>query len=165
MRIVRPKISDIKAIQGLIAESFEISETFAKQVYSEDKLKNIFSKRLSFMLVEKNNILGVIAGSPDTENPISLWIDLLFVNAKMQRKGLGTKIMKFYEDYLYSRGFGQIVLFTEIINPQSRKFYERIGYKQVGDLDFLPGLHRVFYKKIINNKVVAKEYNKYKRFL
>jgi GNAT superfamily N-acetyltransferase len=165
VKFVRPKIKDIERIQELVSESFEISRSFAKQVYSENKLMQLFGKKLSFMLVDNNAVLGVICGSPDSENPVVVWMDLLLVSKSLHRRGFGTKIIRYFEKYLVDHRYGQVILFTETVNPEARAFYQKSGYVQVGNLSYLPGLERVFYKKVINKKIISDEYNKYKRFL
>jgi len=161
MRFRKAKKSDIKRIQELASLGLELSAERINELYSEEKLVVLLKKKLSFVLVEKKEIMGFIGGSPDKENNIVVWVDLLVIEPKFQRKGVGTKIMNFFENELKERGFGQIVLFTETLNTEALQFYKKIGYLEVGRMDFLPPLIRIFFKKVINPEIVAKEIEKF----
>ena len=65
------------------------------------------------------------------------YIQLLAVFPEFQNRGLGEQIMKFAEDKIFQRS-KNVFLSVSDFNQRAKKFYERLGYKKVGELeDFL----------------------------
>ena len=58
----------------------------------------------------------------------------------LQRRGIGTQLMRAAEDAVRERGFDTIELGVEDHNPDARRLYERLGYRVTGTSDFVyPG--------------------------
>lgn len=57
----------------------------------------------------------------------------LAVNKKYQGKGIGTKLMRFIENYAKKKGFRKACAYTNKIMKKTRKFYEKLRYKLVNE--------------------------------
>lgn len=163
MKFRNAKPKDIKRIQKMISEGFELPQVTANALYPAKKLKELFKLRLSFVLTDKNKVVAAACAFPDRENHIVAWGDLLVVDPKYHRNRIGTKVIEHQQNLLKSKGFIQLILYTEKLNPEAMKFYEKLGFAKVGEVDFLPFLDRVYYKKILNQKGVDKFRKNFKK--
>ena len=99
--------------------------------------------------------LAVLVSDPDSKAVVGgllgrtslglLFIDLVFLPARLRKHGLGGRIMQEAEDEARRRGCGKAVVFT--INFQAPEFYQRLGYRVFGRIDCLPGVARIFLSK------------------
>ncbi len=71
----------------------------------------------------------------------------LAVRKRFQGRGIGTKLLRFIEDYARKGGFRKIFLYTNKAMKRARKFYESRGYRFVNEF---PGYYN--YKR--NNTAV-----------
>ena len=61
-------------------------------------------------------------------------LDVLAVSADERGQGLGSKLIQFVIDYARSNGFYRIKLEVVETNPDARRLYERIGFKETRTL-------------------------------
>ncbi len=78
-------------------------------------------------------------------------VHLLSVKEEYRNKGVGKKIMGFLEDTVLENT-SKIFLVVADFNPDAKRFYEKIGYKQVGEIPSL-------YRKGITEYLMMKEKN------
>jgi ribosomal protein S18 acetylase RimI-like enzyme len=72
----------------------------------------------------------------------------LWVEASHRRAGLGSALLRAVEDEARRRGCAQVVLLTH--DFQAPAFYERHGYRRVGEIDGYPSGHaQLVYAKPI----------------
>jgi [ribosomal protein S18]-alanine N-acetyltransferase len=62
------------------------------------------------------------------------YIQLIAVFPEFQNCGLGEKIMRFAEGKIFQRS-KNVFLCVSSFNPRAQKFYEKLGYKEVGELE------------------------------
>lgn len=73
-------------------------------------------------------------------------IDFLWVSEEVRSIGLGTKLLNMAHDE--ARSFGCLGAYLETYTFQARPFYERFGYRVVGEIkDFPPGETYFFMAK------------------
>jgi ribosomal protein S18 acetylase RimI-like enzyme len=66
------------------------------------------------------------------------YLNLISIKPDYRGKGIGQQMMAYFEDVIcaeYSRFF----LIVASFNPDAKRFYERLGYQQIG---VIPGLYR-----------------------
>lgn len=69
--------------------------------------------------------------------PLNGYIQLVAVHPELRRRGIGTKLISWAEDRILKLS-PNVFLCVSDFNLEARKLYERMGYKQVGELpDFL----------------------------
>jgi ribosomal protein S18 acetylase RimI-like enzyme len=76
------------------------------------------------------------------------YLRLLLVEPAHQGQGLGRALLEAAEARA-RRGANQMILLVTADNRRARRFYERAGYRHVGDLPALavPGLDEALYHK------------------
>lgn len=57
----------------------------------------------------------------------------LAVKKSSQGKGIGTKLMKFIENYAKNQDFRKICLYTNKNMKKTRRFYEKLGYTKINE--------------------------------
>ena len=57
------------------------------------------------------------------------WLSMLAVAPEYQRKGLGTKAVSFFEEYISDRGFSSVGINTTEDNSAAQKLHEKCGYE------------------------------------
>ena len=92
---------------------------------------------ISFIFEEDDNILGVMIGRRTTYlYGTEYFIDEFYIAPAAQRKGIGTKMIRYAREELSREGFVDIVLNTEKGFP-SEQFYIRNGFVQKESLIFM----------------------------
>ncbi len=65
------------------------------------------------------------------------YIQILAVHPDWRGRGLGTQLMRFAEERIFCQS-PNVFLCVSVFNHRAQKFYERLGYRRVGELpDFL----------------------------
>jgi len=86
-----------------------------------------------------NQILGGAAG----RTSLGLaFLDLFHLPVSLRGSGLGTKILRAFEEEARQRGCNSAVLYT--ISFQAPGFYEKNGWVRFGEIESRPGISRVF---------------------
>ena len=88
----------------------------------------------------------VLAGAIGRSSLGLLFLDLFFLPETLRGAGLGSEVLRRFEDEGRRRGCGSAVLYT--ISFQAPGFYERNGWRRFGEVPCLPpGTSRVFMTK------------------
>lgn len=82
---------------------------------------------IMFVAEENNNISGFILGHQNYDMGC---LQSLFVDKKCQRHGIGTALLKAYEEYSVGRGVNRIV-FLPPVSEQAKKFCLKNGYLMI----------------------------------
>lgn len=87
----------------------------------------------------------IIGGSTAEIHWDSLHIDYLWVDDRERGKGLGTRLMRYLEAEAQARGCRWSTLTT--FDFQARGFYEKLGYRVIGQLDDYPPEHTYYFMR------------------
>ena len=83
----------------------------------------------------ENQIVGVLV--LHLAGPLNGYIQTIATHPDWRNRGLGTQLMQFAEERIF-RQSPNVFLCVSSFNPRAQKFYERLGYRRVGELpDFL----------------------------
>jgi GNAT superfamily N-acetyltransferase len=106
-----------------------------------------YSDRQSLAAILKNPETGSILGGATGRSSLGLlFLDLFYLPESLRGSGLGTQILKAFEDEGRKRGCRSAVLYT--ISFQAPKFYERNGWTAFGEIACEPpGTSRIFMTK------------------
>jgi len=74
-----------------------------------------------------------------------LFLDLLYLPEALRGSGLGTAVLRMFEEEGKRRGCQSGVLYT--ISFQAPGFYERNGWRRFGEIASKPGMSRIFMTK------------------
>lgn len=117
-------------------------EKFRKQALFDDN----FDNELCFVAVEDEKVIGFILGTkrkfPYLERglePTKGWVNVIFVDEKYRRKGIGTKLLNSVESILIDRGVTNIILgayspnyffagLDPIHHEEACRFFDKMGY-------------------------------------
>lgn len=126
----KAKFSDAKKLSKLRRGTFGMvkGEEYSKELVSLLKKRNS-SKEIKrkmkdyemFCLLEKNKIIGTI--SLDNHE-----IKGVYVRRNYTRKGIGTKLINFIEDYALKKSRKKVHLNSA---EKARGFYKKLGYKLI----------------------------------
>lgn len=78
----------------------------------------------------------------------SYYVQLIGVRAEARGQGAGRALMEFAEEKSLAQGRDLFLLVSDF-NTEAQRFYERLGYRQVGRLDdyVIPGISELIYCK------------------
>lgn len=74
-----------------------------------------------------------------------LFLDLFYLPEAMRGSGLGSNVLRMFEEEGKRRGCHSAVLYT--ISFQAPGFYERNGWRRFGEIPCKPGISRIFMTK------------------
>ena len=111
------------------------------KVYNESIVGEYEEKEIaSFVKDNQGNIVGGIYGKITVG---WLYIDWLWINDKLQHKGIGSKLLKLMEDYAISKNIAYSHL--ETTSFQALDFYQNNGYEIFGELNNKPPGHISYF--------------------
>lgn len=94
---------------------------------------------------ETHQVLGGITGRTSLG---LLFLDLFYLPESLRGSGLGSRLLKAYEDEGCRRGCRSAVLYT--LSFQVPEFYEKNGWQRFGEVPCDPqGTSRVFMSKVL----------------
>lgn len=165
--IIRPtKTPNYDELRDLLERSFseilhDDTGYFTKEL-NQDSLSDWFDfeemiKYMSYgKLVEARDEQGILVGAGfiAKQNPIS-WLDgnkaelfIIGVLPGTQNKGLGSSILKECEHQAKLFSAKSIILNAHSMQPQLHKFYEKNGYKRIGELEnYYANGNAIFFSK------------------
>jgi len=123
---------------------------------SETILREDIQTGRLYLRVKKNEIIGLIALCEDkdpeyntvkwfTPDGKNLYVHRLAVHPQHQGSGYARELMDFAEAYASEKGYISIRLDTFSKNPRNQRFYEKRGYKRVGEIYLLKQSQHPFY--------------------
>lgn len=99
-------------------------------------------------------VKGFMTTLPCQDSDMSDYYELggLYIDPFMQRQGIGTKLLAYYEETAQRKGYQSLCLWVLTENKNARTFYEKMGYTPDGTSQFLDGLDtwEVRYTKILS---------------
>ncbi len=110
------------------------------------ELKREFSKLKCFIVVSEEKVIAAMTffpGNKDSSffNENAIYLDMLCVDKKAQKKGVGKNLINFLEGYARFHGKEHVFVASA---PEATEFYEKLGYTPPGKQ------YREHHKKIIN---------------
>ena len=103
-----------------------------------------------YVLLLDKKIVGVSGLYYDYEDPKNIfWMDYFAVTPKLQRRGLGTIMLKNLEDVCKKHKTKRLCVFAE--TKQATNFYQKNNFKIFGKLDdyYGPGRPRIWLSKTL----------------
>jgi|SRR3989344_1187840 len=133
MKIRKAKLEDAKIISVLRKATFELvnskeyNSLQVKDLIDNSNLDKMIEKirsREMFCLVDGRKILGTVDLDGDK-------IAGVVIRKNYLRRGIGTKLMNFIEDYAKKKGLKKVKLFS---TPLAVLFYQGLGYKKIKEV-------------------------------
>jgi N-acetylglutamate synthase-like GNAT family acetyltransferase len=149
--IRRSSSSDIDRLLEIqkeaFAEDYKLYEDHETTPVNEtkEKLNENMKHSIHYTIWSNEMIIG---GIDIRQKGNALLLDKLFLANEYQNKGIGSKIMHLMEDE-----FPQIKiwrLYTPYLNTKNHHFYEKLGYKKIGEIQLTEKLSLFKYEKTFN---------------
>ncbi len=86
------------------------------------------------IIIEKdqdNKIIGWLRYSYFWDN--TPFMNMLYINQNYRNKGIGKKLVEFWETEMKSKGY-ELVMTSTLSNEQAQHFYRKLRYKDAGSL-------------------------------
>jgi ribosomal protein S18 acetylase RimI-like enzyme len=123
---------------------------------SLEKLREDISREELFVLEENEELQGMIVLSPIMDEeyiPVewltpgenNLYVHRLATNPQEWGSGNGRKLMDFAEDFASKNNYDSVRLDTFSQNERNQRFYEKRGYKRLGNIFFPKQSEEPFY--------------------
>lgn len=151
LTIRRTELSEAEEILSVQREAFkddlEKYKDFRTNPANEPINRLIFKieKNTHYTIFLENKIIG--GAEIRVENEVGCYINRIFLLPEYQNRGFGTRIMNFFEnEYPKVRKW---TLCTPFKNTRNAHFYEKLGYKKVGEHKVSDCLSLVDYLKEI----------------
>jgi len=129
---------------------------FKKMLIPESMAKissTLEDKTTESYVYDDSIIKGFITIGPchDEDNPNAFELWSIYIDPLMQRQGIGTKLLNFWEERAASRGYTEICVRTLDKNTTSRAFYEKMGYTTDGHKKFIESIdaYNIRYSKTL----------------
>lgn len=124
--------------KGLTEFNAKRSEYFARNKFGRRK------RRMGFYAYDGKKRIGGASGLIDEKNWV--YIDCLFVDEEYRGDDVGTMLMKKVEEFALKNKCTGII--TDTWSWQAKGFYEKMGFKQFGELKDHPiGAVTYFFEK------------------
>ena len=148
MRITQGTQKDAKVLAQIAGETFlhtycainpenrEILTAYVRQNFHEEKISQEMGRNgvAYYLMKEGDEILGYAKTVKDLEKKIE--IEKLYVLPTTQGQGLGLKFMEHLLLQAKHEGVKKLWLNVYDQNPGAIKFYERFGFKKIGERTF-----------------------------
>jgi GNAT superfamily N-acetyltransferase len=111
-----------------------------------DMVTGISDRRHLAVVVREPETNEIVGGAIGGSSLGMLFLDLFYLPKPLRGSGLGTEVLRMFEDEGRRRGCRSAVLYT--ISFQAPGFYERNGWRRFGDIPcHPPGTSRIFMTK------------------
>jgi ribosomal protein S18 acetylase RimI-like enzyme len=137
---------DILSVQKVaFKEDLETYKDFETNPATEPIKKLLYkiNKNFHYTILIGDKIIGGAELRLDSES--ECYINRIFLLPEFQNKGLGTRIMNYFENQFPN--VKKWTLCTPHKNYRNHRFYEKLGYKKVGEHKVMEGLNLIDYLK------------------
>lgn len=156
-------VKDImKIIEQTIAEMNAYNNTQWNENYPQEKdFINDIQKGDLFVVERKDKLAGFVCinkvepgeydGLSWTLNEKNMVVHRMAVNPEYRRSGIGTKLMKFADEFALKNSIRYLKTDTYSLNTKMNALFKKCGYNFVGEMSFL-GKEEPFYcyERILN---------------
>lgn len=87
--------------------------------------------KMGYVVLEDGKPIGLLRYNLFWDN--TPFLTLIFIHRSYQKKGLGCKVMDFWEREMKKAGYGMIMVSTQV-DEEAQHFYRKLGYKDCGCL-------------------------------
>ena len=143
IKIRKANIEDLRAIQELNDTLFKLEyENFDSSLKvgwpftenGEKYFKDIIQKEIAFVAIDKNTIIGYLAGTVDTKNSCIIKLvselDNFYIDEKYRNQGIGTKLVDEFKKYCSSKGIEEMKVTASALNVNAIEFYRKNGFTE-----------------------------------
>ena len=160
-------ISGIYSAIHLAEEAGLIRTGWIRDIYpTEETARSSVARNDMFVVEENGEVLGaaIINRQQGEAYPPGQWkfaaedkeimvLHTLVIHPKAARRGLGKRIVGFYEQYALENGCRVLRLDTNVVNAAAREMYKVLGYSEAGtvscEFNGIPNVKLVLLEKLL----------------
>jgi ribosomal protein S18 acetylase RimI-like enzyme len=119
--------------------------------------EGIRSKEYFFIISESADLMGMVRIMPEDElywgkqNEKAVYVHSLVIKEQYNGSGLGRKVLDKIASEASLRGIRYLRLDCDSKNPALCRYYENLGFKQVGTKKLPISIYNLYQRKIFNN--------------
>lgn len=102
-----------------------------------------------YIVLTNNDCAGFMYYMPKGAFHSFPYLHIISIKEEYRGRGIGKKLIRFLEDMVFVKA-NKIFLVVADFNPDGKRFYEKIGYRQIGEIPSL-------YRKGITEYLMMKE--------
>ena len=150
---------DITIQKGCLEHARDCEETlccselgrryFSREGNAREAIAEGLARGNLYVALDEDNCAGFFYYLPQGAFHSFPYLHLIVVKEVYRSKGIGSKMMAFFEMKAFEKADKAFLVVADF-NPEAKGFYERIGYRQVGEI---PNL----YRKGITEYLMMKE--------
>lgn len=135
-------------------------ETIAKNI--ENRVKRIHDDNESgwpnIVAEIDGQIVGWAAGgnNKNPEYPFAVDLNALYLLKEFQNQGIGKMLVKAFVELALKNGYNSMIIWALEENHQARKFYQKLGGKEVGNMLFMDKYPEIGYGFENINKIIER---------
>jgi ribosomal protein S18 acetylase RimI-like enzyme len=76
------------------------------------------------------------------------FINMLYFLEEYRRNGIGTKLVKYWENEMKQKGYKNVLTST-LSNEEAQHFYRKMGYKEIGGLKYFDEPYEIIFHKTL----------------
>ena len=140
-------LGDIDSIATWVAETPLWQHYHVTASGFAERLVNGLKNGATIFVAERaNEVLGFLWFVEHGAFNRSAYVQLIGVRPGARSSGVGRTLMQFAESHAKSN---DIFLLVSDFNTEAQRFYQRLGYSQVGEIDdyVIPGTSELIYRK------------------
>jgi ribosomal protein S18 acetylase RimI-like enzyme len=146
---IRPlTLADIPGIARWVAATPLWQRYGVTEASFAQRLRDGLAEGATIYVAEREQVLGFLWLVERGAFNRSGYIQLIGVHPDARGAGVGRMLMQFAEEKIFAQGRDLFLLVSDF-NTAAQRFYERLGYRQVGKLDdyVVPGVSELIYYK------------------
>lgn len=151
LRFERGSIEYIKVMTDAICDSKLGEEYFAKREKAEACIRQgLLEDEVYVAFLPDNSFAGLLWFVPRGAFHSFPYLHILAVPDRLRGKGIGKSLLSFYERTIREYSSKSFLVVADF-NPEAKRLYEKLGYKEVGILPDLykPGVAECLMMKVL----------------
>jgi len=111
---------------------------------AEKILKNKIENKDIYIIESNGKIIGCLRYNLFWDN--IPFMNMLYFLEEYRRMGLGTKLVKHWENEMKQKGYNNVLTST-LSNEEAQHFYRKMGYKEIGGIKYLDEPFEIIFQK------------------
>lgn len=137
IRVYKGLNADVRVVRHTV---FEIEQGFLREYDDIDDIAE------HIVMFDNDSPIAVCRIFPDANSDGGYILGRLAVMKAYRGKGIGAEMIKIAESFIRERGGASVSLHSQL---QARKFYERCGYTEYGDIGYEETCPHIWMKKAL----------------
>ncbi|MCA9097025.1 MAG: GNAT family N-acetyltransferase [Planctomycetaceae bacterium] len=128
----RVRLSALQESPSSFGSTFAEESKFGDQVWEERAKGLTVPESIGLLAFEGERVCGIVRGSPDEEDSRIGWVESMWVDPSVRRRGVGQLLMQELIEWGRSRKLSEMKLEVTSTNSSAIRLYERCGFQATG---------------------------------